>query len=247
MVGVFLEGDQDWEEEPNEYVDIKTTIVNTDENKPYYKYDYIEYFNFYCKKNDQDYIFAYETEPFKGQAATIVQHSTYCTNKDKFWTCEIKSKDCVEGELVGTLGFIFKLDSQHDVIPSENNGVAKRADTKENDQLIYKSMFEYQEDYYESEELPGELNEAECLNVKIEQVPVQPKEDTLFSIMDYKQYIYMTYYCSQGENDVKLIINNDDKKGKVSTLIEDPTDCVYKVGKKEWHCLIKAAGCTEGE
>jgi len=65
--------------------------------------------------------------------------------------------------------------------------------------------------------------------------------------MDFKQYVYMTYYCSQGENDVKLIINNDDKKGEVSTLIENPTDCKYEVGLKEWHCLIKTAGCTEGE
>jgi len=172
MVETFLEGDQDWEDLPNEYVDIKTTVVETGEDKPLYKYDFIEYFNFYCKMNDQDYNFVYETKPVKGQAATIVQHSTYCNNDDGFWVCQVKSKDCVEGELVGTLGFIYKLDSQHDVVPTENNGVAKRADTKENTQLIYKSMFEYQEEYYQNEELPGELNEAECLNVKIEQVPV---------------------------------------------------------------------------
>ena len=60
----------------------------------------------------------YETEPTKGQAATIVQHSTYCKNKKGFWRCHIKAKNCEEGELIGTLGFIYKLDSQHDVVPT---------------------------------------------------------------------------------------------------------------------------------
>ena len=168
------------------------------------------------------------TTPKEGPAATLIDHPTRCRNIRGRWICIVRSEGCTEGELVGTVGIINDGEVQFGVAPTDNNDVARRSDNKKNKDFRYKEMFELLDEYHNDTIPEGDVLEKKLATVILKSDPIEKDENSVQTIYNFKKYIYMTFYCSQSDLDTKLILNNNDRKGRVATMEDSPIDCKYK-------------------
>jgi len=63
IVEHFKLGDEDWIEYDEEYMVVKRKRTLTGDNEELYEHRYMNFYNLYCKRNDQDFLFVMRTSP----------------------------------------------------------------------------------------------------------------------------------------------------------------------------------------
>ena len=185
--------------------------------------------------------------PKDAQKSTLSDYPVYCRQRGKRQVCGIRAKRCTQGEVIGTLAIVTDGGNLWGVAPLKRNGLVTTANNVTRDHSVYRRLYDVQVDYYTQPELEGKITETGLVDVQTQRQPLTSRDNELFYVYGYKEFIYFTFYCDNSDYDYKFTLKQAKLHNKMTTMIAHPTYCAKSENKKQWECIIKSKGCEEGE
>lgn len=99
--------EDDGETYETEYYNVQIYEQPVDIGNQYLKHDNLVHITFYCTQGEEDAVFVLTNDPIKTEIASLSDHPTDCLYQEAEgkYHCDIMSKGCTEGDIVGALVF----------------------------------------------------------------------------------------------------------------------------------------------
>jgi len=210
----------------NQYIKAQVVNVYTGVNEPIYNHKLLQFWTFYCTQNEQDLTLRMEVNPTGAPKATLRDYPTYCTTVegDK-QECEIVTKGCQEGDVIGTLGLVTEGGNTIGVGPTVDNQVADTIDGNEEDKTLIYELFDRQLYYYNNPaEFISKTTTGEA-KIQIATQPMTMNDMSVFKVEGYNSFVYFTFICHESKKDYKFILKNSNLLDKISTYQDYETEC----------------------